>query len=73
MVSIDFYIGQPIEESPYYGYHRLAEAAIKALRPGINDLESAVLSLNVLTDLFSFQINHFIKTGHKNEIGTIIV
>lgn len=35
--AIDLYSGQPIDKNAYYGYHQLAEVAIKALSPGIND------------------------------------
>ena len=51
--SIDLYIGQPVEKkSPIMGFNQLAEVAIKALSPGINDPETAVLSINALTKPF---------------------
>jgi len=71
LVPVDFFTGQPIEKNPYYGFHQLAEVAIKALSPGINDPETAVLSLNALTDLFSYKLTHFVKTLHEDEHGTI--
>lgn len=37
LLTIDFYNGQPIDKNAYYGYHQLAEVAVKALSPGIND------------------------------------
>ncbi|MEO6915570.1 MAG: DUF2254 family protein, partial [Chitinophagaceae bacterium] len=38
--KVDCYSGQPIDLNPVYGYHQLAEVAIKALSPGINDPET---------------------------------
>ncbi|MFS8083716.1 MAG: DUF2254 domain-containing protein [Ginsengibacter sp.] len=58
MVEIDFYNGQPINVNPEYGFHQLAEVAIKALSPGINDPATAVLALHSLADLFSFRMYH---------------
>lgn len=57
--AIDFYRGQPIEKNAFYGYHQLAEVALKALSPGINDPETAVLSIHALSDLFRFKLTHF--------------
>lgn len=58
LLTTDLYSGQPISRNAYYGYHQLAEVAIKALSPGINDPETAVLSLHALTDLFRFRLVH---------------
>ncbi|MEP6713087.1 MAG: DUF2254 domain-containing protein [Ferruginibacter sp.] len=69
METIDFYTGQPIHVNAYYGYHQLAEVAIKALSPGINDPETAVISLHALTDLFLYRLHHFIKTVFVDEEG----
>ncbi len=66
-MPIDLYNGQPLEQNPYYGYHQLAEVAIKALSPGINDPETAVLSIHALTDLFLYRLNHYIKTVFKDK------
>jgi uncharacterized membrane protein len=67
--TIDFYTGQPIRVNAYYGYHQLAEVAIKALSPGINDPETAVLSLNALTDLFLYRMHNYIQTVFADEEG----
>ncbi|GAB2530262.1 DUF2254 domain-containing protein [Rufibacter soli] len=56
---VDFYRGEPIEKNPFYGFKQLAEVAIKALSPGINDPGTAILSLHVLGDLLSFYLIHF--------------
>ncbi len=57
-VSVDFYDGQPIARNPVYGFRQLAEVAIKALSPGINDPATAVLSINALAELFTYRMNH---------------
>ncbi len=56
MTMIDFYTGQPVEKNAFYGFHQISEVAIKALSPGINDPETAVLSLHSLTNLFQKQL-----------------
>ena len=56
--EIDFFKGQPIDQNVIYGFKQLAEIAIKALSPGINDPGTAVLALQSLFDLFSFMLFH---------------
>lgn len=56
--SADFFKGQPIETNAEYGFHQLAEVAIKALSPGINDPATAVISLHALSDLLSYRLYH---------------
>jgi uncharacterized membrane protein len=67
--TIDFYPGQPIHINSYYGYHQLAEVAVKALSPGINDPETAVVSLNALTDLFLYRLHHYDQTVFADDEG----
>ncbi len=67
VVAIDLYIGQPINKNAYYGYHQLAEVAIKALSPGINDPETAVLSVHALTDLFRFRLYNYLPLTIADE------
>ena len=67
MVAMDFYNGQPIDINPYYGFHQLAEVAIKALSPSINDPETAALSLHALTDLFAYKLYHFSQSIFEDE------
>lgn len=67
--TIDFYKGQPIDESHFFGFHQLAEVAIKALSPGINDPETAVLAINALTELFLFRMENMIKTVFADNEG----
>lgn len=62
MLLIDLYRGQPIDRNPYYGYHQLAEVAIKALSPGINDPETAVLSVHALSNLFRFKLYNYLPS-----------
>jgi uncharacterized membrane protein len=69
LLSFDFYAGQPIDENAYYGFHQLAEVAIKALSPGINDPETAVLSIHSLADLFLYLLNNFYPVAIADENG----
>ena len=73
MIAIDLYRGQPIDKIAYYGYHQLAEVAIKALSPGINDPETAVLSIHALTDLFRFRLFNYLPTLLADEHKVIRV
>ena len=57
MSAIDFYKGQPIETNADYGFRQLAEVAIKAVSPGINDPATAVTSLHALSDLFAYRLH----------------
>ncbi len=74
-VTVDLYRGQPIVKNAYYGYHQLAEVAIKALSPGINDPETAVLSIHALTDLFRFRLFNYLPSSiaDKNNVTRIVV
>lgn len=54
--TIDFYSGQPIDRNADYGFRQLAEIAIKALSPGINDPGTAIGALNALSHLFSYRL-----------------
>lgn len=56
--SVDFYKGQPIESNADYGFSQLAEVAIKALSPGINDPGTAVISVHALSDIFGYKLYH---------------
>ncbi len=73
VVAIDLYSGQPIDKNSYYGYHQLAEVAIKALSPGINDPETAVLSIHALTDLFRFRLFNYLPLTLAGENKVIRV
>ncbi len=56
LTATDFYKGQPIDGNAEYGFNQLAEVAIKALSPGINDPATAVICLHALSDLFSYRL-----------------
>jgi len=73
VVAIDLYRGQPIDKNAYYGYHQLAEVAIKSLSPGINDPETAVLSVHALTDLFRFRLFNYLPLTLADENKVIRV
>lgn len=70
-IPIDFYDGQEIHRNYYYGFHQLAEVALKALSPGINDPETAVISLHALANLFSYKLNHFTQSVFEDESGIV--
>lgn len=69
LLAIDFYEGQEVSQNYYFGFHQLAEVAIKACSPGINDPETGVLSIHALSDLFSFRLNHYTQTLFEDESG----
>lgn len=71
LYPVDFYDGQEIQLNSYYGFHQLTEVALKALSPGINDPETAVLSLHAITDLFSYKLNHFTQSIFEDENGVV--
>ncbi len=54
--ATDFFSGQPIDNNADYGFRQLAEIAIKALSPGINDPGTAVIALNSLADILSYKL-----------------
>ena len=56
--ATDFYKGQPLDRNPDYGFSQLAEVAIKALSPGINDPATAVLTLHALSDILAYKLYH---------------
>ncbi|MEO6521921.1 MAG: DUF2254 domain-containing protein [Mucilaginibacter sp.] len=75
LLTLDFYSGQPVTQNAYYGFHQLAEVALKALSPGINDPETAVLSLHALADLFAYRSRHHpqLCIQHPDDKGSIIL
>ena len=54
---IDFYTGQEVDKNPFYGFVHLTEVAVKALSPGINDPNTAVLCIHALTDLLVLKMH----------------
>lgn len=68
-IAIDFFKGQPIEINNYYGFHQLTEVAIKALSPGINDPETAVLSIHALVDLLQYKSANFFNNIIDDDKG----
>ncbi|QXV66753.1 DUF2254 domain-containing protein [Mucilaginibacter sp. 21P] len=68
-LNIDFFPGQPIDVNPEYGFRQLAEVAIKALSPGINDPATAVLAINALSDLFAYRLSHCLPEIIRDKNG----
>ncbi|WP_256006903.1 DUF2254 domain-containing protein [Pedobacter deserti] len=69
LLDIDFYYGQEVNKNAYYGFFHLAEVAVKALSPAINDPGTAALSIHALTDLFSQVIKRPMMTVLKDDQG----
>lgn len=61
------YNGQPIDVNAIYGFKQLAEIAIKALSPGINDPGTAVLAMQSLFDLFLYFEKHDLQKSFVDE------
>jgi uncharacterized membrane protein len=70
IAATDFYKGQPISHNADYGFNQLAEVAIKALSPGINDPGTAVISLHALCDALAYRLCHNPLAMHTDEEGT---
>ncbi|SFH93514.1 DUF2254 domain-containing protein [Halpernia frigidisoli] len=70
---LDFFSGQPIERNADYGFNQLAEIALKALSPGINDPATAVLSLHALGALLKYKLTHKLPflLNDKNDLARI--
>ena len=70
LAAVDFFKGQPIGRNADYGFQQLAEVAIKALSPGINDPATAVISLHALTNLLAYRLNHHLPAVIKDADDT---
>ncbi|MCC8410773.1 DUF2254 domain-containing protein [Mucilaginibacter sp. UR6-1] len=73
LLALDFYTGQSINQNYYYGFHQLTEVALKALSPGINDPQTAVLSIHALSDLFQYRLKHYPKTEIDDKDGKVYI
>lgn len=67
--TTDFFKGQPIDKNADYGFNQLAEVAIKALSPGINDPGTAVISLHSLSDMFAYKLYHNLPSIRLDDEG----
>ena len=67
LVAVDLVNGQPIDKFSSYVDHHLAEVVIKALSPGINDPETAVLSIHALADLFRYRLYNYLPLTFADE------
>jgi len=68
--AVDFYNGQPITRNADYGFMQLAEVALKALSPGINDPATAVISLNALADILAKRLYSTLPQTIYDDKGT---
>ncbi len=69
----DFFTGQPIDRNAEYGFRQLAEIALKALSPGINDPGTAVLAMHALFALFEFKVDHQLPEFISNAQGEKVI
>ena len=67
IAATDFYNGQSIQINADFGFNQIAEVAIKALSPGINDPGTAVISLHALSDLLAYRLNHKLPCGRYDD------
>lgn len=69
------YNGQPIDVNAIYGFKQLAEIAIKALSPGINDPGTAVLAMQSLFDLFLYFEKHDLQKSFvdDNDVARLFI
>jgi len=67
--ATDFFKGQPIDRNADYGFNQLAEVAIKALSPGINDPGTAVISLHSLSDVLAYKLYHNLPSVRLDDKG----
>ncbi len=64
-----FYNIEDIENNLFYGYRQLTEVAAKALSPGINDIGTARICIDFLTDLISLFAQNPMPYGMKDKEG----
>lgn len=70
-VLINIHRGEDINTNYYYGFKQLMEVAIKALSPGINDPDTAVISLQALADLLANRLQHHPERYIRDEDATV--
>ena len=69
LLDVDFYPGQSIDVNALYGFKQLTEVAIKALSPGINDPNTAVLCLHALSALLAQRLRNTPPEVFSDEKG----
>lgn len=60
---------ESIEGNFFYGFKQLMEVAIKALSPGINDPDTAVISIRALFRLYAYRMQFFPEHTIRNGAG----
>lgn len=66
-LQLDVFSGQSIEKNPFYGFQHLAEVAIKALSPSVNDPGTATFCVHALDDLLAFMTKNYMKQVWKDD------
>ncbi len=70
---VDLEQGHPADSNYHYGFRQLMEIAVKALSPGINDPGTAVESLQALTSLLQWRMQHHPQSNYYDDEGTLRV
>ncbi len=60
---------ESIEGNFFYGFKQLMEVALKALSPGINDPDTAVISLRALFRLYAYRAQYYPEAVVRDEQG----
>lgn len=66
-----FFDIEDIEKNYFFGYRELAEVGAKAMSPGINDIGTARISVDLLIDLIGFFAEEEPKKGIVNTEGKL--
>lgn len=69
--AVYFETDETIQKNFFYGFRQLAEVAVKALSPGVNDPGTAALALRALFTLFTHRICFFPENSVKNSNGEL--
>ncbi len=63
---------ETIEGNYFYGFKQLMEIALKALSPGINDPDTAVIALRALFPLYALRLRQFPEKALYNKEGEML-
>lgn len=69
--SLNIHQTESIEGNFFYGFKQLMEIALKALSPGINDPDTAVIALRALFRLYAYRVRFYPEHKLKNEAGKV--
>ena len=64
---------ETIEGNYFYGFKQLMEIALKALSPGINDPDTAVIAMRALFPLYALRLRQHPDAALYNEVGKVLL